>query len=173
MRFYNLMEEPVLLRPVEPRTALRATEIKKLVAGGVIQPSLFDEVHLSEIMHPDDQGEHLVACGTSSLAEEEARTRADLLTATEANLATVKAGGLHTAGTRGLRAGRVVNEVHALLRGARRGALWLLPHGGGDRRRGRARWDLRDPRLAWHGHATHCRGPTGRRRTWSTTRSRT
>jgi hypothetical protein len=95
-------------------TALRATEIKKLVASGVVQPTLFDEVNLVEISHPDYNGERLVACRNPFLAAERARKRADLLDATEVNLAKVKAqveaGRLRDAGKIGLRAGRVVNR---------------------------------------------------------------
>ena len=95
-------------------TALRATEIKKLVADGVVQTSLFDEVNLVEITHPDYEGERLVACRNPILAQERARKRDDLLAATEANLAKVKtqvdAGRLRDPGKIGLRAGRVVNR---------------------------------------------------------------
>jgi transposase len=95
-------------------TALRATEIKKLVKDGVVQPSLFDEVNLVEISHPDYDGERLVACRNPFLAQERARKRAELLDATEADLAKVKAqvdaGRLRDPGKIGLRAGRVVNR---------------------------------------------------------------
>ena len=95
-------------------TALRSTEIKKLVAAGAVQPTLFDEVNLVEISHPDYQGERLVACRNPFLAAERARKRAELLDATEANLAkvqaAVEAGRLRDAGKIGLRAGRVVNR---------------------------------------------------------------
>jgi hypothetical protein len=95
-------------------TALRATEIKKLVASGVVQPTLFDEVNLVEISHPDYDGERLVACRNPFLAQERARKRAELLDVTEADLAKVKAqvdaGRLRDPGKIGLRAGRVVNR---------------------------------------------------------------
>ena len=95
-------------------TALRATEIKKLVASGVVQPSLFDEVNLAEITHPDYEGERLIACRNPFLAQERARKRHELLAATEANLeklkAQVDAGRLRDPGKIGLRAGRVVNR---------------------------------------------------------------
>ena len=95
-------------------TALRSTEIKKLVAAGAVQPTLFDEVNLVEISHPGYQGERLVACRNPFLAAERARKRAELLDATEANLAkvqaAVEAGRLRDAGKIGLRAGRVVNR---------------------------------------------------------------
>ena len=95
-------------------TALRATEIKALVASGTIQPTLFDEVNLCEICHPDYEAERLVACRNPFLAQERARKRDDLLKATEANLkkvkASVEAGRLRDPGKIGLRAGRVVNR---------------------------------------------------------------
>ena len=95
-------------------TALRATEIKALVASGTIQPTLFDEVNLCEICHPDYEAERLVACRNPFLAQERARKRDDLLKATEANLekvkASVEAGALRDPGKIGLRAGRVVNR---------------------------------------------------------------
>jgi transposase len=95
-------------------TALRATEIKKLLSDGVVQPSLFDEVNLAEITHPDYEGERLVACRNPFLAQERARKRNELLAATEADLvklkAQVEAGRLRDPGKIGLRAGRVVNR---------------------------------------------------------------
>ena len=95
-------------------TALRATEIKVLVADGAIQQSLFDEQNLCEIVHPDYQGERLVAAKNPFLAAERARKRAALLVATEAQLekvrASVAAGRLRDPGKIGLRCGRVVNR---------------------------------------------------------------
>jgi transposase len=94
-------------------TALRSTEIKALVGDGAIQPSLFDEVNLCEITHPDYQGERLVACKNPFLAAERARKREALLVATEAKLDKVRlqveAGRLRDPGKIGLRAGRVLN----------------------------------------------------------------
>ena len=95
-------------------TALRSTEIKSLVADGAIQLTLFDEVNLAEITHPDYEGERLVACRNPLLAVERARKRDELLAGTEANLkkvaASVEAGRLRDPGKIGLRAGRVVNR---------------------------------------------------------------
>ena len=53
--------------------------------------SLFDEVNLAEISHPGYPGERLVACRNPALAKERARRREELLAATEALLAEVKA----------------------------------------------------------------------------------
>ena len=67
-------------------TALRAPEIKNLVEGGTIQLSLFDEIDLFEVAHPDFPGERLVACRNPLLGTERARKRQDLLEATEREL---------------------------------------------------------------------------------------
>jgi hypothetical protein len=67
-------------------SALRAPQIKKLVEAGCIQPSLFDDVDLAEINHPDFPTERLVACKNPYLQQERARTREALLTSTETAL---------------------------------------------------------------------------------------
>jgi len=71
-------------------------------------------VNLVEITHPDFDAARLVACRNPFLAQERARKRAELLDATEADLAKVKAhldaGRLRDPGKIGLRAGRVVNR---------------------------------------------------------------
>jgi len=67
-------------------TALRAPAIRKLVKGGVLQLSLFDDKDLGEIVSPDFPGERLVACKNPFLAEERSRKREDLLAATEREL---------------------------------------------------------------------------------------
>ena len=51
-----------------------------------MQLSLFDEQNLAELVSPDYPGERLVACYNPLLAEERARKREALLTATEAGL---------------------------------------------------------------------------------------
>jgi transposase len=95
-------------------TALRAPEIKALVINGAIQPSLFDEVNLAEIVHPDYAPERLVACKNPLLATERATKREALLCATEADLAkvasSVASGRLRDPGKIGLRAGRVLHR---------------------------------------------------------------
>jgi hypothetical protein len=69
-------------------TALRAPAIKQLaVAGGPLQPSLFDDRDMAEITSPDYPGERLVVCKNPLLAEERARKRAELLAVTENELA--------------------------------------------------------------------------------------
>ena len=73
-------------------TALRAPAIQALAAeGGPLQLSLFDEKDMAEISSPDFPGERLVVCRNPDLAAERARTREDLLAATEKDLAKIKA----------------------------------------------------------------------------------
>src|SRR6202171_5968337 len=72
-------------------SALRATQIQKLAAGGQLQMSFFDQTDLVEIAHPDFPGERLVACFNPLLAEERARKRPELLTATEKQLEKITA----------------------------------------------------------------------------------
>ena len=67
-------------------TALRAPQIRALLATGALQLSLFDERDLAEITAPEFPGERLVVCKNPLLAEERARKREDLLRATEAAL---------------------------------------------------------------------------------------
>jgi len=81
------------LRPAELDwiTALRAPQIKALVEAEALQLSLFDEQDLIEISSPDFLGERLVCCRNPALAEQRARKRQDLLTATENQLQTIAA----------------------------------------------------------------------------------
>ena len=73
-------------------TALRAPAIKQLAAaGGPLQPSLFDHHDMAEITSPDYPGERLVVCKNPLLAEERGRKRAELLAATEKELARIAA----------------------------------------------------------------------------------
>ena len=73
-------------------TALRAPAIKQLaVAGGPLQPSLFDDRDMAEITSPDYPGERLVVCKNPLLAEERDRKRAELLAVTEKELARIAA----------------------------------------------------------------------------------
>ena len=97
-------------------SALRATQIQKLAAGGQLQMSLFDQTDLAEIAHPDFPGERLIACFNPLLAEERARKRPDLLNATEKQLEKIVAATkrkkrpLRGKQNIGLRAGKVVNR---------------------------------------------------------------
>jgi Transposase DDE domain len=96
-------------------TALRAPAIATLAAeDGPLQMSLFDTQDLAEITHPDYPGERLIACRNPALAAERARKRADLLAATEADLARladrVHRGTLHGAGKIGEAVGKVIGK---------------------------------------------------------------
>jgi hypothetical protein len=95
-------------------TALRAPAIKKLMAeDGPLQLSLFDEQDLAEITSPDFPGERLIACRNPVLAADRARTRDELLAATEKLLAPllarVRAGRLTGAGPIGVEVGKVIS----------------------------------------------------------------
>jgi hypothetical protein len=95
-------------------TALRAPAIRKLMADdGPLQLSLFDQQDLAEITSPDFPGERLIACRNPMLAADRARTREDLLTATEKLLAPiiarVQAGKLAGAGPVGVEVGKVIS----------------------------------------------------------------
>jgi len=95
-------------------TALRAPAIRKLMADdGPLQLSLFDEQDLAEITSDDYPGERLIACRNPVLAADRARTRADLLAATEKLLAPliarVRAGRLQGAGPIGVEVGKVIS----------------------------------------------------------------
>jgi hypothetical protein len=96
-------------------TALRAPAIRKLMAaGGPLQMSLFDQQDLAEITSPDFPGERLIACRNPVLAADRARTREELLAATEKLLAPiitrVQAGRLTGAGEIGVAAGKVISK---------------------------------------------------------------
>ena len=96
-------------------TCLRHPAIKKLMAGdGPLQLSLFDEQDLAEISSPDFPGERLIACRNPFEAAKRARTRQELLAATEADLgkiaAQVQAGRIKDPDKIGVAAGKVINK---------------------------------------------------------------
>ena len=99
-------------------TALRSAQVRSLLSSGALQLSLFDEVNLAEITAPEFPGERLIVCRNPRVAAERARKREALLTATEAELAQVKAmvegprGRLRAApaGVIGERVGRVADR---------------------------------------------------------------
>ena len=82
--------------------------------GGPLQMSLFDEQDLAEITSLDYPGERLIACRNPVLAADRARTREDLLAATEKLLAPilsrVRAGKLTGAGPIGVEVGKVISK---------------------------------------------------------------
>jgi hypothetical protein len=96
-------------------TALRAPAIAALAADdGPLQMSLFDQVNLAEITHPDYPGERLVACRNPALATERARKRLALLDATDTELAkivaAVDAGRLAGSDKIGIRVGKIIGR---------------------------------------------------------------
>lgn len=99
-------------------SALKTAQIRKLIAGGELQLSLFDQTNLAEITSPEFPDERLVVCRNPQLAAERARKREDLLAATERELDKVRQmvsgprGTLRNAdaGKIGQRAGRVINK---------------------------------------------------------------
>jgi len=95
-------------------TALKGSQVRKLVNDGTIQPSLFDERNLMELTHPDYAGERLIVCRNPLVAHHRAQTRSSLIAATERELATVQgaveSGRLLGQDKIGVRVGRVVNK---------------------------------------------------------------
>jgi hypothetical protein len=96
-------------------TALRAPAIRKLMADdGPLQLSLFDQQDLAEITSEDFPGERLIACRNPVLAADRARTREELLSATEKLLAPllarVQAGRLQGAGEIGVEVGKAITR---------------------------------------------------------------
>jgi Transposase DDE domain len=99
-------------------SALKSAQIRKLIAGGELQLSLFDQTNLAEITSDAFPSERLVACRNPHLAAERARKREDLLAATERELDKVHQmvhgprGSLRSAdaGKIGQRVGRVINK---------------------------------------------------------------
>src|SRR6266496_9082 len=71
-------------------TALKAPQVKKLVADGALQLSLFDEHNVAEIAADDYPGERLIVCRNPLVATERARKREHLLQATERALAEIR-----------------------------------------------------------------------------------
>jgi transposase len=97
-------------------TSLRSPAIRKLVEGGFLQMSLFDQRDLAEITSPEFPGERLIVCRNPLLAEERRRKREELLAATEKALEKVaqatrrSTNPLQGEGRIGLRVGRVLGR---------------------------------------------------------------
>ena len=96
-------------------TCLRHPAIKKLMADdGPLQLSLFDEQDLAEISSPDFPGERLIACRNPFEAARRARTRQELLAATETDLGTIAAraaaGRIKDPDKIGVAAGKIINK---------------------------------------------------------------
>ncbi|MCP6762339.1 MAG: IS1634 family transposase [Fischerella sp. CENA71] len=67
-------------------SALRSSQIRSLVEQECIQLSLFDEQNIAEISSDDYPQERLIACRNPMLAADRAKTREELLAATEKEL---------------------------------------------------------------------------------------
>ncbi len=99
-------------------TALKSVSIRALVEQGQLQLDLFDERNLLELTSEHFPGERLVVCRNPLLTEERARKRAELLAATEADLAKIAAATqrarnpLRTEQAIALRVGRVIEHFH-------------------------------------------------------------
>src|SRR5258708_29543050 len=96
-------------------TALRAPAIRKLMADdGPLQLSLSGQQDRAEITSGDFPGERLIACRNPVLAADRARTREELLAATEKLLAPiiarVRSGKLTGAGPIGVEVGKVISK---------------------------------------------------------------
>jgi hypothetical protein len=96
-------------------TALKAPAIGVLAKDdGPLQMSLFDVHNFAEITHPDYPGERLICCHNPVLEAERARKREDLLAATEADLAKIRAsvaaGRLKDPDKIGIRIGKVIGR---------------------------------------------------------------
>jgi hypothetical protein len=107
------------VRPIEGLdwiTALRSPSIRSLVEAGTVTASLFDERDLAEVSSPEYPGERLMVCRNPALAADRARTREELLAATEKALAPITAAvarakrPLRGADRIGLRVGKVINH---------------------------------------------------------------
>jgi len=107
--------EAIALMPgVDWITALKTGAIRALAEDGAVQLDLFDERDLFELTHRDYPGERLVACRNPQLARLRAYKREDMLRATEAALAPIKAsvaaGRLSGADRIGVAVGKLVNR---------------------------------------------------------------
>ena len=97
-------------------SALRSASLRALMDAGAITRSLFDQENLAEITSPQFPGERLVVCFNPLLKEDRARTRNELLDATEKQL--VKLSAAVARRTRhpmskeqiGLRVGKMINR---------------------------------------------------------------
>ena len=110
-----------VLRPqgVDWISSLRAPQIAQLAQEhGPFQPSLFDERNLLEVTSEHFPGERLLVCRNPLLAEERAHKRAELLAATEVELAKIAAATqrarqpLRGQQAIALRVGRVIERFH-------------------------------------------------------------
>jgi Transposase DDE domain len=96
-------------------TALRAPQIAALASDdGPLQMSLFDTQNFAEITHPDYPGERLICCRNPALADQRARKRQELITATDTELdkiaGRVATGKLAGKDNIGIAIGKIINK---------------------------------------------------------------
>jgi transposase len=95
-------------------TALKTTQIRKLMASGALQLGLFDDRNLFAVEHPDFPGERLIACKNPELAKLRAHKRGSMLAATSKELDKVRGmverGRLQGKGRIGVRIGKVIDK---------------------------------------------------------------
>jgi hypothetical protein len=84
------LDEDLKVAGLDWISALRTTEIRKMVADPGFQFSLFDERDFGEVQSAEFSGERLIACRNPLLAEKRAKTREDLLAATEKKLTAIQ-----------------------------------------------------------------------------------
>jgi hypothetical protein len=65
---------------------LNSPTIQALPNSGACQLSLFDQLDIASITAPEFPGERVIVCRNAEVATERARTRQDLLAATEREL---------------------------------------------------------------------------------------
>jgi hypothetical protein len=97
-------------------SALRSSDIRKLVDQGIVQPTLFDDYGLAEVSSDDFPGERLMVCKNPLLADERARKREELLQVMERDFEKIAAAtrrekrALRGKDTIGQRVGRVIER---------------------------------------------------------------
>lgn len=95
-------------------TALKSSQIRRLVEKGLVHQSMFDEHNLAEISHEAYPDERLMVCRNPDLARLRAYKRQALLEATRKEFAKIQAqvdsGRLQGGPNIGMRLGRVMNK---------------------------------------------------------------
>lgn len=97
-------------------SALKAPQIRKIMADNQIEKSLFDKQDIAEINHPGYPGERLMVCFNPFLETKREKTRQSLLTATEKELQKIvkatsrKRKSLRTIKEIGIAVGKVINK---------------------------------------------------------------
>ncbi len=101
----GLLASARIREAVQPAGLDRISALCAPASSGMLQLSLFAELDLAEIQHPDFPGERPLACRHPLLATERVRQRETLLQAAERDLGTV----LAVRDRIGLRMGQAIN----------------------------------------------------------------